>query len=66
MNFLPLLIPFFFSWFRNPLSLPNTINESVSIARLTISLVILCIMSFDNPIFFIVSIAFLVLIAVLT
>jgi hypothetical protein len=30
------LLPFFFSWlFRNPLSLPNTINESVSIARLT-------------------------------
>jgi hypothetical protein len=45
LNFLP-LFPFFFSWFRNPLSLPNTINESVSIARLTIYLVILCMMSF--------------------
>ena len=45
LNFLPLLLSFFFSWLRKPLSLPNTINESVSIARLTISLVILCIMS---------------------
>jgi hypothetical protein len=44
LNFLPL--PFFFSWFRKPLSLSNTINESVSIARLTISLVILWIISF--------------------
>src|SRR5215469_1145909 len=48
LNFLPLPLPLtsFFSRFRNPLSLPNTINESVSIARLTISLVILCMMSF--------------------
>jgi hypothetical protein len=46
LNFLPLPLPFFFSWFRNPLSLPNTINESVSIARLTISLVILCMTLF--------------------
>jgi len=45
LNFLPLL-SFFFSWFRNPLSLPNTFEESVSIARLTMSLVILCMMLF--------------------
>ena len=32
LNFLPLPLPSFFSRFRNPLSLPNTINESVSIS----------------------------------
>src|SRR5215469_2174127 len=39
LNFLPLLSFFscfrFFFLFRNPLSLPNIINEPVSIARLT-------------------------------